>query len=504
MHFVYFVHPSLLVIHGCTAAVPTTHLAVAIVFLGALVWPVVFHFLPNLYIHTSTAAPCPFLWLTATCCCTYRKEDRRLHRERQSLIRRSYCPTRCLHIFSGIGKTYAIRCGHSRAGAQSSISFSVRRAAIVRRAGAGALGASRMQIGMERRRRIRGTTAQACRCYQRPALSVLVLGWAVCLRSLASAQNCNTPPITTPIRVENATGVASLQAEANCSDRGSVQAVWAGAAVAIDTPIAIASGTSLTVTGDDALAGVQGGSKTRLFEVSPGGSLTLKQLKLSGGAAENGGAIYSDRANLTLEGCVFEDNAATDGDGGAVWADGGDVRIVGGEFFGNHATRSGGAVLATNSILVVKEGARFENNKAAEGGALYCGVMEFGLGTGSGPSCSISNAEFVSNNASLEMFLDFTDVVRWEDLDGGGAAAFWFTEADITDSVFTSNYAQFTGGAVFGGNDTDIIVQGCNFSSNTAKGYGGAIGASSMTLGADTQLLDNKAILYNGGAVSWY
>ncbi|CAN0215079.1 unnamed protein product, partial [Laminaria digitata] len=211
------------------------------------------------------------------------------------------------------------------------------------------------------------------------------------------------------------------------------------------------------------------------------------------GSAGNGGAIHSDRASLTLDNCSFDGNVATEGDGGAVWADGGDVTIVGGEFLSNRATLNGGAVLATDASLVVKEGARFENNKAVEGGALYCGVAGFGLGTGLGPSCSISNAEFVSNNASLETFFDFDDVVRWEDLDGGGAAAFWFTEADITDSVFTNNHAQFTGGAVFGGNDTDIKVEGCIFSSNTAMGFGGAIGASSMTLGGDTQLLDNKA-----------
>ncbi|CAN0504407.1 unnamed protein product, partial [Scytosiphon promiscuus] len=152
-----------------------------------------------------------------------------------------------------------------------------------------------------------------------------------------------------------------------------------------------------------------------------------------------------------------------------------------------------GAVLATDANLVVREGTRFESNKAAEGGALYCGAAGLGAATGSGPSCSITNAEFVSNNASLETFLDLTIVGPWEDLNGGGAAAFWFTEADITDSVFTSNYAQFTGGAVFGGNDTDIKVQGCSFALNTAKGYGGAVGASSMTLGGDTQLVDNKA-----------
>lgn len=371
---------------------------------------------------------------------------------------------------------------------------------------ASARNVSRIELGSMKR--IRGTKLRArCRCnnYVRPALSALALACAGSLNSLASAQNsssvCETARIT-PIRVEDATGVVVLREEANCLNRGSLEAEWAGVALVISTPIAVASGTFLSVKGDNTVAEVEGASQTRLFEVSPGGSLNLTQLRLSGGSAENGGAIYSDEATLTLSNCTLTGNTATLGDGGAVWADGGSITIVGGEFSGNRADQNGGAVLATDATLVVKDGSRFENNKAVEGGALYCGVAGAELATGSGPSCSISNAEFVSNNASLETFFDFEDVIRWEDLDGGGAAAFWFTDADITDSVFSDNYAQFAGGAVFGGNDTDIQVQGCSFSRNIAKGYGGGVAASSMTLGADTQLLDNQAILYNGGAVS--
>ncbi|CAN0429733.1 unnamed protein product, partial [Laminaria digitata] len=116
-----------------------------------------------------------------------------------------------------------------------------------------------------------------------------------------NSSTCETARRTTPIRIENSIGVGTLRAEANCTNRGVLTAEWAAVpAVTIDTPIAIAPGTFLSVTGDDALAEVQGGSLTRLFEVSPGGSLTLTGLKLSGGSARNGGAIYSDRANLTL------------------------------------------------------------------------------------------------------------------------------------------------------------------------------------------------------------
>ncbi|CAN0513056.1 unnamed protein product, partial [Scytosiphon promiscuus] len=130
----------------------------------------------------------------------------------------------------------------------------------------------------------------------------------------------------------------------------------------------------LTLTGGDDLAQVHGdGSQTngtRLFEVSQGGGLTLTRLKLSGGSAEDGGAIYSRSANLTLDTCVVEGNVATDGNGGAVLADGGTVTIVGGEFLANNATRYGGAVHADSSLMEVRGGSRFEGNAGVGGGAV--------------------------------------------------------------------------------------------------------------------------------------
>ena len=142
---------------------------------------------------------------------------------------------------------------------------------------------------------------------------------------------------------------------------------WAGF-VTVDAPIAIARGTFLSVTGEDDLAEVHGDDSqpkgTRLFEVSPGGSLALSQLKLSGGAAAEGGAILSSSANLSLASCVFNGNIATEGNGGAVLADGGNVTIVGGEFLANNASRFGGAVVAADARLEVRGGSKFKGNEA--------------------------------------------------------------------------------------------------------------------------------------------
>lgn len=183
-------------------------------------------------------------------------------------------------------------------------------------------------------------------------------------------QDCGATGAT-PLRVENLAGVSALLGAVNCADGGTaVDAVWAGATT-LDEPISIGTGTFLSIVGEDALAEVQGGAQVRLFDVSGSGGLALTQLKLYGGTAERGGAIFSSAANISIDSCVLEGNVASNGDGGSVWVKGGELTIVGGEFFGNIATRNGGAVWASEVGLVVRGGTRFEENQALlEGGGL--------------------------------------------------------------------------------------------------------------------------------------
>ena len=326
----------------------------------------------------------------------------------------------------------------------------------------------------------------------------LFLGLAGHLDSRSWAQAECGVSIATPIRVENATGVDMLRAAATCADGGLLEADWAGT-VPLDFPIVVESGVSLSITGEDTQAEVLGVSHTRLFEVSPGGELVLTQLRLSGGTADDGGAIYSNLSALVLDSCTFHGNVATKGNGGGVWAEGGTVSILGGEFSGNKATGYGGAVAAVGAgqSLVAEGRSMFKGNTASVGGALYCSGV---AGSSPATSCSLRDIEFTSNIATYETEgaggFDFS-----EGVDGGGAVVFEFANAKVTDSVFVGNHAKHSGGALLGENGTNITVNGCKFENNTAEMFGGAIAAASMTLGGSTQLINNTATL-DGGAVS--
>ena len=326
-------------------------------------------------------------------------------------------------------------------------------------------------------------------------LSALVLSSAMGPRSISWAQSCDTPSGDTPLRVEDLAGATVLGAAVNCLDGGTVKAVWAGA-VHLNAPISIGAGTFLSITGEGDLSEVQGGSQVQLFRVSSLGGLSLTQLKLSGGSAETGGAVYSSGATVKLEDCVFDGNNATE-DGGAVWVEGGDLTIVGGEFSDNNATGKGGAVLALDAAVVI-QGTQFEGNKAVEGGGLYCG----GSGSGTTSSCTISEAVFTSNSALGEIPITNIDGEESVKLYGGGAAAFVHGVVDITDSVFKRNCAQLSGGALHGGTGSNMTIDGCTLEENSTPGRGGAMVASSATLGANTSVLNNTAADRGGGVSS--
>ncbi|CBJ30764.1 Polymorphic membrane protein [Ectocarpus siliculosus] len=337
-------------------------------------------------------------------------------------------------------------------------------------------------------------------------LPALILASAGGPSSRARAQipttACDSSP---PLRVETVAEAGALGAAVNCTGGGTVEVVWAGA-VTLTAPIAVGAGTFLSITGEDDSAEVRGGGQTRMFYVSTLGGLTLTDLKLSGGSAASGGAIHSSMATVALNSCVFDGNFATAGDGGAVRAEGGELAIVGGEFSGNSASGNGGAVLAIDAGLVIRNGTRFAGNRAVEGGGLYCGggVNSTLLSAGATAFCSLSDATFEFNNASSETILDYDAITEpWVNLYGGGGVAVYRAVVDITDSEFQGNYAQLSGGALYGGTDAAIAIDGCWFENNFTPGHGAAVAASSATLGGSTVLTNNLATQNGGGVFGW-
>lgn len=302
------------------------------------------------------------------------------------------------------------------------------------------------------------------------------------------------------LQVTDTSGLELLQSEINCQDGGEIFVLWSGE-IGLNSPLEIDSGTNLSIAGRGGSA-VARGNQTQLFMVYEGGELTLTDIELSGGKATYGGAISSN-GNLVLNACVLEGNNATMS-GGAVYAAAGTITISGSTFIGNNAGKYGGAVYALDAEMVIQNEARFEANVAEEGGAVNC------QGTLSSTNrCTLDNAVFLRNNSSEKVEVDLGELVdiddatridnAWSVIYGGGAASFLYSDVSISNCTFINNMAEVSGGALYGGDSTNMNITGCLFEDNYSIGYGGAITGGTMIIDGNTEVIHNYAERHGGG-----
>lgn len=160
----------------------------------------------------------------------------------------------------------------------------------------------------------------------------------------------------------------------------------------------------LTVEGSSSSAvEINAKMASRIFYISGNVKIVLKNLSLCGGsvASKNGGAIYLDGAELTLENCIVgKTNAAIDGlergvqnttyltngtncsnkaaEGGGIYvANGGSLTLSDSKILNCYADSStgggGGIYVANNSFLEIKDGSEiYANGAAGSSGAAIC------------------------------------------------------------------------------------------------------------------------------------
>lgn len=322
---------------------------------------------------------------------------------------------------------------------------------------------------------------------------------------IADAAPCSNEPLAAPIVVQDLDDVSTLWNAVNCSNGGTIEAIWSGS-VAVSTTIVIGSDTVLVISGDEGAALV-GLSALRLFEVAPGGGLNISRLLISGGSAENGAAILSTYGAIHIEDCEIRNNVATSGGGGAILATGGVVTVSSSSFYNNTASTFGGAILGTDLNLTVFDNSRFETNSAVEGGAIYCAGLESPTTPPgeSSSSCFLLGVTFVDNNASSLSPVDIDDfdqpLVPSVGFYGGGAVSIEGATGIMRNCRFESNVAQVSGGGVLVGERAAAVIEGCTFVNNTTGGYGGGASVTTATFAESTLFLENKAAS-DGAAVS--
>lgn len=211
-------------------------------------------------------------------------------------------------------------------------------------------------------------------------------------------------------------------------------------------------------------------------------SLTLENLKITGGKVNDCGGIYIISGNLTLKNCVVTKNESSNC-GGGIHFDGENLIVENSEISENKGDSGGICVAASSAKTKIKDSDIIKNSARSGGGGLDlvgestiedCNITdnkaEYSTGGGGGlilasnnKSCKIINS-VISNNTAGE--------------NGGGIYINGGTLSLETGAAIRENTAETDGGGIYIRNGSLNLESGAAISNNTAKKDGGAIYAS--------------------------
>lgn len=221
-----------------------------------------------------------------------------------------------------------------------------------------------------------------------------------------------------------------------------------------------------------------------------------------------GGAI-TNFATINTINATFTNNSTTDENsfGGAIF-NSGKIGAINGIFDGNTSTSAGGAITNVGEISSIS--GKFTNNQAKiAGGAIVTGDVRNETLTLNANLKEIKNSIFENNKATDKsggggaiMNNQFTNTLTINSSSfnsnsaNDGGAIFNTGSLAVSNSTFTNNTAQRTGGAIANVSDTEqkvnanLTVQNSNFYNNQSDMAGGAIYT-------DSTLTVKKSNFYN-------
>ena len=207
-------------------------------------------------------------------------------------------------------------------------------------------------------------------------------------------------------------------------------------------------------------------------------SLTLENLKITGGKVNDCGGIYIISGNLTLKNCVVTKNESSNC-GGGIHFDGENLIVEGSEISGNKGD-SGGICVANGSAKTKIKDSNIKNNVARSGGGLDL----------AGES-TIEDCEITGNTAESS---------TGGSGGSGGGLILSNKSCKIINSVISNNTAGESGGGIYINGGTLSLESGTEININKAKNGGGIyINAGEAGL-SDCTISSNEAF-EDGGAI---
>lgn len=212
-------------------------------------------------------------------------------------------------------------------------------------------------------------------------------------------------------------------------------------------------------------------------EIGGGAAISAKKgttIHINGGyiynntSQGNGGAIYSEGADVTVSGgYIFSNSARTnsEGGGGAIYAQGGSVTLNGGYLFDNSANGGyGGAVYMKDGTLTVSDPAVLAGNRSVkEGGMEGTGTLDAG---------------------------------------GGAVALFGSTHVTISGGYITGNESEKTGGGLYCRESSAVTMDGGYVTNNKAQNIVCEGAHTNEDGGGGIRLEDKSNLVLNDGYIT--
>ncbi|MCR5164028.1 MAG: hypothetical protein K6C40_08440, partial [Thermoguttaceae bacterium] len=294
-----------------------------------------------------------------------------------------------------------------------------------------------------------------------------------------------------------------------------------GAAYTVDT-FTVQSGTS----GKQYIGGLADGRNYVLKLGNKNYNLTFKDVEFQNtGVAQNTSGIFlimdqgTSTLTLNLDNASFTKfQGSGDSNYGGVINSSGDLTINGTNtvsFYGN-GTGSGGAIFANKSVTIDCDEILFDSNACNNSGAIRnSGALDI-----QGSKVTFSNNSARSSGGSIYSTSTVKISGKGDNAEltfSGNSANSYGGVVYATNTVtmigtgndvftFTGNSANDEGGVIYSTKGIEINSKTINFSSNTAKNYGGAIRLNSSSdkvlITGETVTFDkNTALNKNGGAI---
>lgn len=282
--------------------------------------------------------------------------------------------------------------------------------------------------------------------------------------------------------------------------------------------LTVANGITLTLEAQVIVSGnvkISGGGKIvrgedlqgHLITVNSDATLTLADITIDGGAvwsgtenetlqrgtvntgiSASGALIYSEGSLQVDTGTVLQNNdwnINTSGNkGGAVYIAGGSLAISDGTICNNHFGGSYGAGVLVEAADKVK----------ITGGIIYGNHANDGAGLFTWADLEMTDGEISHNYAETS---------------GGGLRLANGADATVNNSKISANLAKILGGGIFSYGTTSLSISGSEISDNvvsvgedeagSADGGGGIYFSGTLTINADTKIIDNTSVADGGG-----